>query len=136
MTAAPALVRLKTRPQFLKLAAQGNKAVRPTLILQALPLREVEQTRAKIIARQPHLADAIFLGFTASKKVGNAIARNRAKRRLTALSREVLPKLAPTGWAFVIIARRSSVGSPFAKLDEDLRKALSQVLTSKSSRNV
>ncbi len=128
MAAAVALVRLKARPQFLKVATKGRKVARRTLVLQALEFTLAEQADAKRRARQTHLGDAVFLGFTASKKVGNAVARNRAKRRLTALAAAVVPHAVPKGWAVVLIARAATVAAPFAQLDQDLRAALAQVL--------
>ncbi len=127
MFAALALVRLKARPQFLKVATRGRKVARRTLVLQVLEFTEAEQADAKQRARQTHLGDAVFLGFTASKKVGNAVARNRAKRRLTAVANDVLPLLARKGWAIVLIARAATVAAPFAQIDQDLRAALAQV---------
>lgn len=118
------IVRLKIRPQFLKIAAKGKKAVRPTLVLQALGLSPADQAKAKRLARATHLDDALYLGFTASKKVGNAAARNRAKRRLTAVSRAVLPSLGQPGWAYVVIARAAGVTAPFHQIEADFKSAL------------
>jgi ribonuclease P protein component len=68
------------------------------------------------------------VGFTASKKVGNAVMRNRAKRRLRALAREVLAQEARPGWDYVLVARpAATVERSFAGLVEDLRLALGRV---------
>ena len=66
------------------------------------------------------------MGFTCSKKVGNAVARNRAKRRLREARALVLPELGRPGWDYVLIgrARRDSRDVPFAALQHDLRDAL------------
>jgi len=64
------------------------------------------------------------LGITASKKVGNAVARNRARRRLRAVAREVLPAHGTPGYDYVLIARASTALRPFAALADDLVGAL------------
>jgi ribonuclease P protein component len=70
----------------------------------------------------------VRVGFTASKKVGNAVARNRAKRRLRALAREVLAPLACPGWDYVLVARPGATTTrPYAALREDLAAALRQI---------
>ncbi len=68
------------------------------------------------------------VGFTASKKIGNAVLRNRAKRRLRALAREVLAPEARPGWDYVLVARpEATVSRPYADLCADLRQALASV---------
>jgi ribonuclease P protein component len=68
------------------------------------------------------------VGFTASKKIGNAVLRNRAKRRLRALAREVLAPEARPGWDYVLVARpEATVSRPYADLCSDLRQALATV---------
>ncbi len=68
------------------------------------------------------------VGFTASKKIGNAVARNRAKRRLRALAREVLAPAARPGWDYVLVARpTATVLRPYADLRDDLLRALRSV---------
>lgn len=68
------------------------------------------------------------VGFTASKKIGNAVLRNRAKRRLRALAREVLAPQARPGWDYVLVARpEATVARPYADLRADLDQALRSV---------
>lgn len=70
----------------------------------------------------------IRVGFTASKKIGNAVLRNRAKRRLRALAREGLPALAKPGWDYVLVARpEATVTRPYADLRADLAQALRSI---------
>lgn len=68
------------------------------------------------------------VGFTASKKIGNAVLRNRAKRRLRALAREVLAPRALSGWDYVLVARPvATVSRSYAELCTDLEQALASV---------
>ncbi|MBK5932538.1 ribonuclease P protein component [Rhodovulum imhoffii] len=70
----------------------------------------------------------IRVGFTCSKKVGNAVARNRAKRRLREVARQVLPACGRDGWDYVLIGRRDATATrPFEALRDDLRQALRKV---------
>ena len=104
------LDRLKHRREFLA-AAKAKKAVTNGLILQ-------DRTRRDS-------SDDVRVGFTASKKVGNAVARNRAKRRMRALAQEILPHFAEPGHDYVLIARRDATTvQPFETLRADLKRAL------------
>ena len=70
----------------------------------------------------------VRVGFTASKKIGNAVLRNRAKRRLRALVREVLADRARPGWDYVLVARpTATVTRAYADLCTDLEQALQSV---------
>ena len=71
---------------------------------------------------------AIGVGFTCSKKVGNAVARNRAKRRLRAIARTILPDQGQPGWDYVLIGRAAATATrPFPDLLRDLSEALDKV---------
>jgi ribonuclease P protein component len=116
----PIVGRLKRRPEFLKVAAARMKWVTPGLILQA---------RQRTSPDQPDAAAAIRVGFTVSRKVGQATARNRARRRLRAAASEVLPRYARPGYDYVLIGRRETLERPYDKLLDDLRQAVLGVAT-------
>ena len=108
------LIRLKTRGDFLRVAAGRVRAVRPGFVLQAAP--------------QPgETAPALRVGFTASRRVGNAVARNRAKRRLRAAADAVLSQRGKPGTDYVLIARAGTGERPYAELLDDLESALRQL---------
>ena len=70
----------------------------------------------------------IRVGFTCSKKVGNAVARNRTKRRLREVARLVLPGAGRPGWDYVLIGKHEATAArPFAVLRDDLAQALARV---------
>ncbi len=78
--------------------------------------------------RAPGEAEGIRVGFTCSKKVGNAVARNRAKRRMRAVARLILPEHGRDGWDYVLIGRAVETDArPFQALQDDLRYALSKI---------
>ncbi|MBU9697120.1 ribonuclease P protein component [Rhodobacteraceae bacterium HSP-20] len=109
----PKLLTLKKRADYLR-AASARRQGTGGFLLQAR-------------ARDDGSA-AVRVGFTASKKIGNAVLRNRAKRRLRALVREILPPLARAGWDYVLVARpEATVTRDFATLRDDLRAALASV---------
>ncbi|MEM7439483.1 MAG: ribonuclease P protein component [Pseudomonadota bacterium] len=70
----------------------------------------------------------VNVGFTCSKKVGNAVARNRAKRRLREIARLTLPSAARPGWDYVLIGRKGTTASiSFEALLTELRNALEKI---------
>jgi ribonuclease P protein component len=68
--------------------------------------------------------DAVRLGLTASRRVGGAVERNRARRRLREAARRVLPASAKPGYDLVLIARAETLRRPFVALVADLEAAL------------
>ncbi len=73
------------------------------------------------------MPESLRVGFTATKKIGDAVTRNRAKRRLKEVARAVLPLYARQGCDYVLIARDATPTRPFAALIEDLKLALLKV---------
>jgi ribonuclease P protein component len=106
---------LKRRAHFLRGAAARRRYVTQGFILQA--------------AFQPDDIDdrSPRIGFTASRKVGGAVVRNRAKRRLRELARALMPELAIDGIDYVLVARQETAGRDFALLREDFRQALKRI---------
>lgn len=127
------LERLKKRPDFLRVAALRRKWAVHGLILQAaptpenavthLPATDFTETKAGLAAP----SGVVRVGFTVSKKVGNAVARNRARRRLKAAADEILPAYALPGLDLVVIGRKETLTRPYSLLLQDLRYALKRV---------
>ena len=115
---AAALSRLETltqRKDFLA-ASRGKRVPMPGFILQA---RKRSETAAR---------EHIGIGYTCSKKVGNAVARNRAKRRLREIARLTLPSCGRPGFDYVLIGRaKVTAERDFQALLADLKTALAQI---------
>ncbi len=118
-----ALAKLKVRADFLRVAATRNKVVTPGLILQAAP-----QPPGRIGG------SGLRVGFTASRKVGNAVIRNRAKRRLREAAAEILADRGNPGTDYVLIARSGTAERPYAALLDDLAAALRRIERSTAGR--
>lgn len=103
--------RLKHRPEFKLVAAKGRKAPMPGLVLQALPRSDDGAAR---------------IGFTVTKKVGNAVIRNRTRRRLKEAARLWLAAHPVMGVDLVVIGRDGTRKRDFRTLQDDLRRALAK----------
>lgn len=101
----------KQRADFLRLASRGRKLARKGFVMQIAggserPLR---------------------VGYTATKKIGNAVARNRARRRLKEAARLIFAEMAPLdGFEIVLICRQETATLPFETLSANLRTALAE----------
>ncbi|MGE4480690.1 ribonuclease P protein component [Acidocella sp.] len=105
--------RLTRRAEFLRLAARGKKVAKHGFVLQAVQDGRDEMPR---------------VGYTATKKIGNAVSRNRAKRRLREAARLVLAGRELRGVELVLIARRETGDIAFSRLTGNLARALDEVL--------
>jgi ribonuclease P protein component len=108
----PAIVHLKKRAEFLA-ARKGARASRPLILIEA------------VRRGPPGDADShIGVGFTATKKIGGAVVRNRAKRRLRAAASALARELTLPGCDYVFIARPATANAPWLRLLDDMRTAL------------
>lgn len=110
--------RLRRRSDFLRVA-RGRKWVTPGVIVQARPTPVEAAPDPK-----NNSLPCMRVGFTVTKKVGNATVRNRARRRLRAAADRLLPAHGRPGNDIVLIGRRTTLDRPFAALVDDLETAL------------
>lgn len=111
----PPVTVLRHRADFLR-AARADRRGTNGMLVQARYRDDADPT--------------IRVGYTCSKKIGNAVARNRAKRRLRAVVAEVLALHARPGWDYVLIGRPGvTIDLPFDDLKGDLRYALRKIHT-------
>ncbi|HEX3576414.1 MAG TPA: ribonuclease P protein component [Rhodopila sp.] len=101
--------RLQKRAEFLRVASSGKKAAVGGVVLQAMPRADALPAR---------------LGFTVTKKVGNAVVRNRTRRRLKEAARLLLAEHPVVGADLVLIGRDSTRKRNFIALQGDIRRAL------------
>jgi ribonuclease P protein component len=112
--------RLKSRPQFLA-AAKGVSEARGAVVVQRLDRADGDPT--------------VRLGFTATRKIGGAVVRNRAKRRLREAARALAPQLARPGSDYVFIARMGTADRPWERLLDDVKSALTRLATPRPAPN-
>ena len=117
------IVRLTRRSEFLHAAAKGRKSAMPGLALQAVATAGQTGAGGDSADRDA----PVRVGYTASRRVGGAVARNRAKRRLRAAVARVMPGHAKAGHDYVVIARAQTVHRAFKDLLRDLETALTRV---------
>lgn len=120
---------LKTRQDFLRIAAGRKKWVSGSMIVQILETPQQGQSDA------PATNKPIRVGYTASKKVGNAVKRARAKRRLREVVRKVLPHGGKEGHDYVLIARSVTVDAPFDQLIRDFGWCLKRLNQPQDQKN-
>lgn len=116
--APPPIERIRKRADFLA-CAQAPSAARGAVVVQARPRDETPLVRA---------------GFTATKRIGGAVQRNRAKRRMREAARLVLPELARPGFDYVFIARGGVTTRPWDRLLDDVKSALIRLAADREGR--
>ena len=110
--------RMTSRPQFLA-AAKGVSEARGAVVVQRLDRADGDLT--------------VRVGFTATRKVGGAVVRNRAKRRLRQAARALVPQLGSPGSDYVFVARMGTVDRPWERLLDDVKSALTRLATPRPS---
>lgn len=113
---------LKNRSDFVRMTHAGARYVTPAFVVQYMPLSLVQSKSAP--------ETTLRFGFTASKKVGNAVCRNRAKRRMRALvstlnQQDMFHNIAGD---FVLIARHNLAQRDFSLLQKDFQKAMQKLV--------
>lgn len=121
MTTSLKLLRLTRRPQFLA-AAKGVSLARGAVLIQQLDRQDGDP--------------AIRLGFTATKKIGGAVTRNRAKRRLREAARALAPIHGRPGCDYVFIARSGTAERAWDRLLDDVKSTLTRLATPRAASHV
>ncbi len=109
--------RLRKRRDFLA-AARAERAGVTSFLLQGRDRRDEEDPR---------------LGFTVTKKNGNAVVRNRIRRRLREAARQVMPQAGRKGFDYVLVARSHCLHAPFQDLVRDMERAVARLHAAKKS---
>lgn len=105
---------IKKRPDFLHAADHGRRIVKSGFVLQY------------VLSRRVFDPPVVRAGFTASKRVGNAVSRARAKRRLRPLCAEFMAKQGVAGYDYVLVARTAILDKPYEKIRRDMKDAFKQ----------
>ena len=120
--------RLRQRADFLRIAASGRKQVTPGLIVQtARTPPDTGDTNGNVAMR---------VGFTVTRRVGNAVVRNRARRRLRAVARDTLLDHGQPGHDYVLIGRQTTLTRSFGKLISDLKSALHRLHADRHAQEI
>ena len=99
---------IPSRTRFLAARSKGKKALARGLVIQAIALDSNDWR----------------IGLTATKKIGNAVTRNKARRRMRALARDHLSPLAKNGVDYVLIARHDTATANWQDMANGLQKAI------------
>ncbi|WP_397422322.1 ribonuclease P protein component [Phenylobacterium sp.] len=119
--AALSIQKLTRRSEFLA-CAKAPYCARGAVVVQALP-REDDSALVRV-------------GFTATKRIGGAVQRNRAKRRLREAARQILPLIASPGTDYVIIARTGVITRNWTRLLDDVKSALLRLAADRKAPHV
>lgn len=106
-------IRMRHRKDFVITNEEGNRFVTPAFIFQAYTRPECNRYQ-----------NQIRFGLTATRKIGGAVQRNRARRRLRALAMEYLMRQAQPRTDYVLIARAEVLTHPFETMVSDLMRAM------------
>lgn len=124
--------RLRKRADFIA-AASGLKVPAPAFVLQVRK-RDPKRDQTRDQTRQD-AAGAPRIGFTVTKKIGNAVERNRIRRRLREVVRLSDPQHLRSGHDYVLIGRRAALTLPFVRLTQDFDGALRRAFAGRHRTN-
>ncbi|MDX2074002.1 MAG: ribonuclease P protein component [Alphaproteobacteria bacterium] len=105
---------IKGRANFVRMNTHASRFVVSNFILQMIEVPDMPEGQVRI-------------GYTVTKKLGNAVVRNRIKRRLREAARKTIPTHAKTGRSYVFIARHKALSCDFAELVRDMEFAFSRI---------
>lgn len=108
---ADSIAVLKSRKEFLRAASRGKKHAARTIVIQAVASPDGSDARQRV-------------GYTVTKKVGNAVVRNRIKRRMRAIVAELFADYAKDGMDYVLIGRRAALERDYKDLVGDVKYCL------------
>ncbi len=114
---------LKKRAEFIKMTQHSHAIVMSAFIVQIYP--------SSLLDKDQISKDFIRVGFTASKKIGSAVNRNYAKRRLKEASRKLLPLYGMAGYDYVFIARKRICAYNWSRLIKDMKSVLQKLAKEK-----
>ncbi len=105
---------IKKRIDFIKISKKGKKIFTKGFILQKYK-RKIDDKIENNIVR---------IGFTVTKKIGNAVVRNKVKRRFRAITKELLNNYLKKNYDYIIIAKKNSITMDYKELKNDLIKII------------
>lgn len=122
MTDAQRPIRKLTRRSEFLACAKAPYCAKGAIVVQARP-RDDDDVLVRV-------------GFTATKRIGGAVQRNRAKRRMREAARQILPLMATPGTDYVIIARTGVITRDWTRLLDDVKSALLRLATERTAPHV
>ena len=120
------IVTIRARRDFLRVQSKGQKKVMPGFVLHIFE---------RGVSKPPHI-NAPRAGFTASKKVGGAVQRNLAKRRMRALVRDIIGPKARAHHDYVVVARAQILTRSYRLLEKELKNGLMRLYAQLDSHKV
>ncbi len=118
------ILRIKKSPEFQKISSSGYKFFSKTITLLS---KKTAPNYLQDPTKNQNAQDFCRVGYTVSKTVGGAVARNLAKRRLREAFRALAPIYAKNHYDYVVIARKEIANSEFDKIANDLKFCLKRI---------